>query len=307
MPLSSIVSFITSPSNSTLNTSTASVDLAANSLRRAIDVITPFAIQVIGAVVVFLIGIWIAGHIRKALVLTLGRSGHLDETLKSFLSSLVWYGLIALVAVTTLGVFGVPTTSFAAIIGATGLAIGLALQGTLGHIASGVMLLGFRPFEIGQYIETAGHVGTVRKLTLFTTELSTSDNKKIIIPNGEVWAGSIVNYSAYGERRVDLVFSVSYNDDLDRAMDAIRAVIKKEKRILLHKETAIAIDMLAEHSINIVCRPWVASSDYLDVKWALTKSIKEKFDSEGITIPFPTTTIIRENTESVDRVDDARN
>lgn len=261
----------------------------------AIEKLTPFALNVVGALVVLVIGLWIAGRIKKIVASAMMRSGKMDATLTGFLSSLAYYGLVALVIITTLGVFGVPTTSFAAVIGAAGLAIGLALQGTLGHVASGVMMLGFRPFSVGDVVETGGHTGKVTAITLFTTELASPDNKKIIIPNGQVWDNSIVNYSAYAERRIDLIFGVSYSDDLDRAIDVVRSTAMNDPRVKADPEPLIVVESLGDSSVNILCRVWMASADYWDVKFALTKSVKEALDAGGLNIPFPTRTLIHEN------------
>ncbi|MEE2691308.1 MAG: mechanosensitive ion channel domain-containing protein [Pseudomonadota bacterium] len=268
-------------------------EAATTFLRQAIAQVTPFLFNAVGALIVLVVGLWIAGRIKKLVSNGLSKSKRIDATLAGFLSSLVYYGLIALIVITTLGVFGVPTTSFAAVIGAAGLAIGLALQGTLGHVASGVMLLGFRPFSVGDFIEAAGHSGTVKGMTLMATELATLDNKKVIIPNGAVFNGSIINYSAYDTRRLDLVFGVSYNDDLNKAIDAVKTEIDAEARILKEPEPAVAVDSLGDSSVNLACRVWVASSDYLAVKWALTKAVKERFDASGITIPFPTRQMVQ--------------
>jgi len=259
----------------------------------AVETLTPFLLNAIGALVVFILGLWVAGRFKSVLRRTLERSPQIDQTLSGFLSSLVYYGLIALVVITTLGVFGVPTTSFAAVIGAAGLAIGLALQGTLGHLASGVMLLGFRPFQVGDYVEAAGHAGTIKEITLFTTVLATVDNRKIIIPNGEVFASSVTNYSAYDTRRVDLVFGVGYGADLDKAMGIIRTALREETRAKGDPEPVIAVDNLGDSSVDIICRVWVDKADYFPVKWALTKEVKERFDAQGVDIPFPTRTIVQ--------------
>ena len=273
------------------------VEAASALIQQAIEVTTPFALSAVGALAVFVIGMWIAGRIRNLVKKAFAKTSHIDATLESFLSSLIYYALIALVVITTLGVFGVPTTSFAAILGAAGLAIGLALQGTLGHIASGVMLLGFRPFKVGDFVEVAGLDGTVKEISLFTTILATVDNKKVIIPNGEVWASAITNYSAYELRRVDITFGVSYGDDLNKAMDVIRSAVNDEARALSDPEPVIAVDSLGDSSVNIISRTWVKSSDYFPVKWALTKDVKERLDAAGITIPFPTRTVVHEKPE----------
>lgn len=265
--------------------------------KRLLDQAIGYLPTVIGALVVMIIGLWLAGRIKTIVKTFFARNNQLDETLESFLSSLVYYAAVVLVIVTTLGMFGVQTTSLAAIVGAAGLAVGLALQGTLGHVASGVMLLAFRPFNLGNYISAAGHEGTVKAISLFTTELATTDNKKIIIPNSEVWARSIVNYSAYPTRRVDLTFGVSYSDDLNKAMQAINAEVESETRVRQEPAPTIAVDHLGESSVDIICRVWVDAKDYFPVKWSLTKAIKERFDVDGVSIPFPTRQIIQDPPE----------
>ncbi|WP_411816578.1 mechanosensitive ion channel family protein [Hyphococcus sp. DH-69] len=253
--------------------------------------------SVIGALVVLVIGLWVAGRIKKLVSAGISKSGRIDETLAGFLSSLVHYGLIALVLITTLGVFGVPTTSFAAVIGAAGLAIGLALQGTLGHVASGVMMLGFRPFDVGDFVDAAGVSGTVKKIGLFTTEMSTTDNKKLIIPNGMIFDDVITNYAGFDTRRVDFLFGVSYDDDLDKAISLIKDEIEKDGRGLSEPEPVIAVDSLGDSSVNILARVWVNREDYFPVKWALLKSVKERFDAEGVSIPYPCRSIYMEKSE----------
>lgn len=250
--------------------------------------------SVVGALIVLVLGLWIAGRVKKIVAAAMTRSGRVDETLSGFLSSLVHYGLIALVLITTLGIFGVPTTSFAAIIGAAGLAIGLALQGTLGHVASGVMMLGFRPFDVGDYVEAAGVAGTVKTIGLFTTELATPDNKKIIIPNGKIFDDVITNYAGYATRRVDLVFGISYEDDIEKAMELIRSEVEKDERCKDDPAVTIAVESLGDSSVNILCRPWVNREDYWAAKWALTKAVKQRFDAEDISIPFPCRSVYME-------------
>ena len=273
----------------------ADVDFAVEFLQSVVEKAAAFLPSAIGALVVLIIGMWVAGRIRKIVRKAMLRSPRVDETLSGFLSSLVYYGLIALVVITTLGIFGVPTTSFAAVIGAAGLAIGLALQGTLGHVASGVMMLSFRPFDVGDYVEAAGVAGTVKQIGLFTTEIATPDNKMIVVPNGKIFDDVITNYAGYDKRRVDLVFGVSYSDDLDKAMDVIRREVDKETRGLKDPEPVIAVDNLGGSSVDIICRVWVERADYFPVKWALTKAVKEAFDASGVSIPFPTRTIYTEN------------
>lgn len=252
--------------------------------------------NVAGALLVLVGGLWLAGRIKNIAANAMRRSGKIDETLSGFLSSLIHYGLIALVVITTLGIFGVPTTSFAAIIGAAGLAIGLALQGTLGHVASGVMMLGFRPFDVGDFVEAAGQAGKVKRIGLFTTEMATGDNKMIIIPNGKIFDDVITNYAGYDTRRVDFTFGVAYDADLNKAISLIRSEVDKEARVLGDPETVIEVDNLGDSSVDIICRVWVDGADYFPVKWALTKAVKERFDAEGVAIPFPSRTVYMETT-----------
>lgn len=273
-------------------------DVALTFLNGMIEQGVNYLPSVVGALIVLVIGLWIAGRIRKVVAGAMRRTGKVDETLSGFLSSLVYYGLLALVIITTLGIFGVPTTSFAAIIGATGLAVGLALQGTLGHVASGVMMLAFRPFNVGDYVEAAGQQGTVKSIGLFTTVMATVDNKQVIIPNGKIFDDIITNYAGYETRRVDFVFGVSYADDLDKAMSLILDEVKNNPMSKLDPEPTIAVDNLGDSSVDIICRVWVDRSDYFPVKWALTKSVKERFDREGVSIPYPSHSIYMEKQAS---------
>lgn len=275
-------------------TADAEANMAVTFLQGLAEKAAAFLPSVVGALVVLIIGLWIAGKIKHVVAAGMSRTGRVDATLAGFLSSLVYYGLIVLVIITTLGIFGVPTTSFAAVIGAAGLAIGLALQGTLGHVASGVMMLGFRPFDVGDYVEAAGIAGTVKSIGLFTTELATVDNKKIIVPNGRIFEDVITNYAGYPTRRVDFTFGVSYGDDLDKAMALIRSEVEKETRVMTDPEPTIAVDSLGDSSVNIICRVWVDRTDYFPVKWALMKAVKERFDAEGVTIPFPCRSVFME-------------
>jgi small conductance mechanosensitive channel len=277
-------------------TADAEANMAMTFLQGLAEKAASFLPSVVGALIVLVIGLWIAGKIKHLVAAGMSRTGRIDATLAGFLSSLVYYGLIVLVIITTLGIFGVPTTSFAAVIGAAGLAIGLALQGTLGHVASGVMMLGFRPFDIGDYVEAAGIAGTVKSIGLFTTELATVDNKKIIVPNGKIFEDVITNYAGYPTRRVDFTFGVSYSDDLNKAMALIKSEVDKDERVMTDPEPTIAVDSLGDSSVNIICRVWVDRLDYFPVKWALTKAVKERFDAEGVTIPFPCRSVFMENT-----------
>lgn len=276
-------------------TTEPSASMAVTFLQGLAEKAAAFLPSVVGALIVLVIGLWVAGRIKKLAAAGMTRSGRIDATLAGFLSSLIHYGLIALVLITTLGIFGVPTTSFAAVIGAAGLAIGLALQGTLGHVASGVMMLGFRPFDVGDYVEAAGVAGTVKSIGLFTTEMATPDNKKIIIPNGKIFDEVITNYAGYDTRRLDLVFGISYGDDIDKAMALIKSELEKDDRVKADPAPVIEVDNLGDSSVDIICRPWVARGDYFPLKWALTKAVKQRFDAENVSIPFPCRSVYMEN------------
>ncbi len=269
-------------------------DVAVTFVHGLVEKAVAFLPSVVGALIVLILGLWIAGRIKKVASRAMLRSPRVDETLAGFLSSLIYYGLIVLVLITTLGIFGVPTTSFAAIIGAAGLAIGLALQGTLGHVASGVMMLGFRPFDVGDYVEAAGVAGSVKHIGLFTTELATPDNKMIIIPNGKIFDDVITNYAGYETRRIDLIFGISYEDDIDKAMSLVRSEVEKENRVLADPEPVFEVDSLGDSSVNLLCRVWMNRADYFGVKWALTKAVKQRFDAEGVSIPFPCRSVYME-------------
>ncbi len=270
------------------------LDIAVQFIEGMVDRAVAFLPSVAGALVVLVVGMWLAGRVRSAVRRYFRKSDRLDETLEGFLSSLIYYASVAIVIITTLGVFGVPTTSFAAVLGAAGLAVGFALQGTLGHVASGVMMLGFRPFDVGDFVEAAGVSGTVKQIGLFTTEIATVDNKKIIVPNGKIFDDVITNFAGYETRRVDLVFGVSYSDDLDKAMSLIKTELDKDSRCKKDPEPVVAVDNLGASSVDIICRVWVERADYFPVKWALIKNVKERFDAEGVSIPFPCRSVYME-------------
>ncbi|GGY43721.1 mechanosensitive ion channel family protein [Parvularcula lutaonensis] len=250
-----------------------------------------WGLKAVGALIVFAIGVWIAGRLRNAVTSAVERAPNLDVTLARFFGSIVYWLVFAFVVIAVLSMFGIQTTGLAAVIGAAGLAIGLALQGTLSHVASGVMLLAFRPFKYGDFVEAGGVSGTVKGINLFTTELATPDNKKVIVPNGDIYSTSITNYSAYDTRRVDIVMGISYDDDIDKAMATLRGEIAKDDRVLADPEPFLAVKELGDSSVNIVCRMWVAKDNFWPVTFDLTKAFKQALDRDDITIPFPTRTI----------------
>lgn len=248
--------------------------------------VTIYGMKFIGALAIFFVGRWLAKKIGE-MTRRMLTARAVDVALVNFSSSLVSYALLAFVVVAALGQVGIQTASFVAIIGAAGLAIGLAMQGSLSNFAAGVLIIIFRPFRIGDFVELAGTAGTVVNILIFTTELKTGDNKKVIVPNAKVLGGIIVNFSANPTRRVDLVVGISYDDDIDKAKQLIRDVIAEEGRILAEPEPAVAVIALADSSVNFNVRPWVNTPDYWGVYCDLTEAIKKRFDQEGITIPYP--------------------
>ena len=249
--------------------------------------IISFGMKVIGALLVLIIGLriagWLAGLVRRE---ALKRDG-IDDTLGNFFASLVRWAITAAVLIAVLQVFGVQATSFVAVLGALTLAIGLSMQGALGNIASGVMIMLFRPYKLGDYIEAAGVGGTVKDINLFQTVLATPDNVKVLVPNSQSIDGVIENYSGYPTRRVDVTFGIDYDDDMDKAIAIIRQVIDADSRILRDPEPFVKVVNLGDSSVDIASRSWVQASDYWDVKFHLTKAVKEAFDREGISIPYP--------------------
>jgi small conductance mechanosensitive channel len=257
-----------------------------NLIDRTYELLTFYGLRVIAAIVILIVGRWVAKIIEKVIQKVMaGRK--IDPTITPFTGNLTYIALLAFVIVAALGQLGIQTTSFIAVIGAAGLAVGLALQGSLSNFAAGFMMIIFRPFKLGDYIEAAGVAGTVEKIQIFTTQLLTPDNKTIIIPNAKLTEGNIVNWSAKGTRRVDLEVGIGYRDDIDKARNIISAVLSEEDRILMDPAATIAVSALADSSVNFVVRPWVVAADYWEVYFDLTEKIKKRFDAEGISIPFP--------------------
>lgn len=252
-----------------------------------IALIAAYGLSVIGGFFLLIVGWMIANWVGRTVRRQLEKSGKVDATLTGFFANLARYVVLGLVGIAVLNQFGVQTTSLIAVFGAAGLAIGLALQGTLSDVAAGVMLLIFRPFKIGQYIEAGGQSGTVKKLSLFTTELATPDNLQIILPNSSVWGSAVINYSHHATRRVDWTIGISYDDDIGKAFEAAHRVISGETRILTDPEPMAVVSELADSSVNITIRVWVNADDYWGVKFDLSRAFKEEFDSSGLSIPFP--------------------
>ena len=243
--------------------------------------------NVVLAAIILIIGLMIAGSVRKAIHSAVYKSERMDDTLGAFFGSLAYYGIMAMVVIAMLGTFGIPTTSFVATLGAASLAIGLALQGTLSNLAAGVMLILFRPYRLGDWVELAGTSGAVKEITLFTTVLATGDNKKIIVPNGKSWGDTITNYSGNPTRRVDLVFSIDYGDDITKAQDVIAQVLSGDARVHADPAVFTAVTAHGESSVDIVARAWCDTGDYWGVHFDAMKNVKEAFDKNSISIPYP--------------------
>jgi small conductance mechanosensitive channel len=261
--------------------------VGSETLQRAMELVTSYGMSVLGGIAILIVGWiaanWISGGVRRGLT----RARRVDDTLRGFLVSLVKYVILAFVVIAVLNQFGVQTASLIAIFGAAGLAVGLALQGTLSNVSAGVMLLLFRPIRVGQYVEVAGQAGTVQEINLFVTELATPDNVQIIIPNSQVWGTSVVNYSHHTTRRVDFTLGIAYADSIERAMGAIHEVLKAESRILGEPEPQVVVGALSDSSVDIIVRVWAKAEDYWPVRFDLTRKFKETFDAKGISIPFP--------------------
>ncbi|MEH6577137.1 MAG: mechanosensitive ion channel domain-containing protein [Amphritea sp.] len=248
--------------------------------------VLPWVINITLAVVIFIVGRTVAKMIVKLLAKAL-RRGKMDEILVNFITSIVNVLLLLVVIVAALDQLGVDTTSLIALVGAAGLAIGLALQGSLQNFAAGVMLIVFRPFKEGDFIDAAGVAGIVETISIFNTIMRTADNKEVIIPNGNIYSGVITNYSARDTRRVDMVFGIGYDDDLKKAKAVLEDIINSDERVLKDPAPVIAVSELADSSVNFVVRPWVNSADYWGVMFDTTETVKLRFDEEGISIPYP--------------------
>ncbi len=248
--------------------------------------VAPWSMKIFIALLIFLIGQMVAKIIARILGKVLSHT-KLDKILVDFIQSLVNALLLVFVIVAALDQLGVNTNSVIAVLGAAGLAIGLALQGSLQNFAAGFMLLIFRPFKDGDFVEAAGTSGIVEKIGIFSTTLRTGDNKEVIIPNGSIYSSNIINYSKRPTRRIDMIFSIGYHDDIRLARDVIAGIIKTEPRILFEPEPQIVVGELGASSVNFYVRPWVKTDDYWDVRFSLNEKIKLAFDEHGITIPFP--------------------
>lgn len=248
--------------------------------------ISLYAFNIIGALLIFIVGKWLARRIANLLA-KLMEKGDVDTTLVNFLTNLAYYTMVVLVVIAAIGRLGVNTASFLTIIGAAGLAVGLALKDSLSNFAAGVMLVLFRPFTIGDVVSTAGITAKVEKITIFNTVFCTADNQQIIVPNNKIISDIITNINAKDTRRIDLVVGISYADDMAKTKDILQGLAEADSRVLTDPATTIAVAELADSSVNLVFRPWVKTADYWNVRFDLTENIKNALDEAGISIPFP--------------------
>ncbi len=258
---------------------------ATELIRNLTQVLTPWILNVLGALVVLWVGNRIARWARGVVQRALERA-KVDDTLVPFISSCTYYLILAFVVVAALGMVGIQTASIIAVLAAASLAVGLALQGTLANFAAGVMLLVFRPFRKGNFIEAGGVVGAVEAITIFSTTLNAPDNVAIVVPNAAVWGQTIRNYATNPTRRIDLAVSIAYSDSIQTAMDAIKQVLAADRRVLQDPTPTIAVGDLGNSAVNILVRPWCNREVYWDVRWDLTRALKEGIERAGCTIPF---------------------
>jgi len=257
----------------------------------AMAIVTVYGLQIIGAIAILIVGWIAAGWISSAVDKGLRKAKNMDETLARFFVSAVRYLVLVITVIAFLSQFGVEMASLLVVLSTAGLAIGLALQGKLSNVAAGVMLLLFRPFKIGQFVEVAGHAGTVQAISLFVTEMSTPDNVHIVVPNAQVWGSSVKNFSHNETRRVDIIVGIGYEDDIDKGIATIDSVIEADDRTLSDPAPLVAVTDLGDNSVNFTVRSWCKGADYWGVKFDLTKDIKVALDGAGVNIPYPQRTV----------------
>lgn len=248
--------------------------------------LTSYAPRIIAAILIFTIGRWLANRLTELVVKLLERN-KVEATLVNFLKHIILYGMIIAVIIAALNQIGVDTASLLTVIGAAGLAIGLALKDSLSNFSAGTMLVLFRPFKIGDLITAAGVTGIVKEISIFSTEIASPDNQKIIVPNSSIMGGVITNSFANPTRRIDLTIGIGYHDDLAQAKQILTAIVCAEAKVLAAPAPLIAVTELAENSVNLICRPWVKTEDYWPVRFSLNEKIKQEFDAAGISIPAP--------------------
>jgi small conductance mechanosensitive channel len=255
-------------------------------LDQVLPEITKWGVRVVGALAVLLVGWLVAKGIRSGVRRGLQQT-RVDATLVPFISRIVYYGFFTFVVLAVLGIFGIQTASIIAVLGAAAFAVGLALQGTLSNFSAGVMILIFRPFRVGDYVEAGGSAGSVLEIDIFNTVLNTPDNVRVIVPNSAVYGTTIKNYATNDTRRVDMVMGIAYTDDIGTAVETITRVVKADERVLAEPALTVAVAELADSSVNLVVRPWCNKGDYWPLKFDLTRKLKEELEAAGCNIPFP--------------------
>ena len=261
-------------------------ELPQEIMNYAIEITSNFGLKLLTALIVVIVGKQLVKILLKVIKVALEKA-NTEETVRIFIANLLNTVFTVIIFVAAINQLGVETTSIIALLGAAGLAIGLALQGSLANFAAGILIVIFRPYKVGDYIEAGTNAGTVKDIQIFSTVLRTPDNKTIVVPNGSIMDGSITNYSEQPTRRIDIIASCSYEDDLDKVKQVLKTILDSEDRILTEPKPQIAVSELAESSVNFIVRPWVNSSDYLPVMYSLLEQIKKTFDQEGISIPYP--------------------
>ena len=261
-------------------------NLDGNLWNQLSNLLSSFGISLFIALCILIIGRQVVKILIKVINSALERS-KTEDTVRIFVTNLLNTLLMIVVFIAAINQLGIETTSIIAVLGAAGLAIGLALQGSLSNFAAGILLVIYRPYKVGDYIQADSHLGTVHDIQIFSTVLKTPDNKLVVVPNGSIMNGSIVNFSHQEERRIDLIASCSYEDDIDQVKSILADILSKDDRILSEPKPRIAVSELADSSVNFIVRPWVKNADYLNVYYSLLEEIKKRFDQEGISIPYP--------------------
>ncbi len=255
-------------------------------LTKMYEFLATYWLKVVAAIIILVVGRWVAKFVSKVVARGMTKA-KVDATLANFTQDLCYVAMLVFVVIAALGKLGVDTASFAVVVGAAGLAIGFALQGSLASFAAGVILIIFKPFKVGDFVEVAGKKGTVKEIQIFNTILNSPDNIRIIVPNGGVTGSNIMNFTVNGTRRVDMVVGVSYEDDLKKAQKIMEGILAKDDRILEDPPITVAVSELGDSSVNFVVRPWVNAADYWDVRFDTTRKIKLALDKNGISIPYP--------------------
>jgi len=252
------------------------------------DALIGGAFNVVAALAILIAGLWLTGALAEGVRRLSRRNARIDVTLAAFFASIVRYTLMAFVVVAVLDRFGVQTTQIIAVLGAATLAIGLSLQGTLSNVAAGVMLILFRPYRIGDFVELAGRRGVVRDVNIFITELSTPDNVKIVLPNGQCWGAPIMNFSANGTRMLEMTFNVAFNTDLDAALALLGKTVASDARVQKAPAPAVNVAAIGDYSVSLLAQFWCATGDYVALRQDMTKAVKQAFDRAGVVFPMPT-------------------